>query len=157
MHTGVEVPFGLNPLTGRPGPAPRASVDGDKRQARHRVNMEIRAGAIPDPCSLPCVDCGHVYSEGERRHEYDHHMGYGAEHHLTVEAVCTTCHARRDSAQARKNHCIHGHDFTEENTIIARNGTRHCRECRREYDRNRGPRGSDHWKKVNAKRRGSNG
>lgn len=35
---------------------------------------------------------------------------------------------------ARKTHCIHGHEFTEENTI--REGTgRHCRECMRETHR----------------------
>ena len=147
------MPFGLNPETGRPGPSPKPAVDGDKKQARHRVNMEVRAGALPDPNSLPCADCGHVYADGERRHEYDHHNGYTAEHHLTVQAVCTVCHSRRDSAKAAQTHCIHGHQFSEQNTYVAANGTRHCRECARIREQKRGPRGSDYWKKVNAKRR----
>lgn len=27
---------------------------------------------------------------------YDHYRGYSAEHHFDVEAVCTTCHAKRE-------------------------------------------------------------
>ncbi len=48
----------------------------------------------------PCADCGHVWAEGERRHEYDHHNGYAAEHQLDVEAVCTVCHHAREKARA---------------------------------------------------------
>lgn len=54
-------------------------------------------GRRPHPNTMPCNDCGHVWSEGERRHEYDHHLGYAAEHHYDVEVVCTMCHAQRDS------------------------------------------------------------
>lgn len=89
------MPYGVNKLTGRPGPAPAPARDGDRLQARQRVNVEVRHGWRPRPNDLPCVDCGHVWSEGERRHEYDHHLGYDAEHHTDVEPVCTTCHAAR--------------------------------------------------------------
>lgn len=38
---------------------------------------------------------------------------------------------------AAQTHCIHGHIFDAENTYVASNGSRHCRECqrrkRREY------------------------
>lgn len=30
----------------------------------------------------------------------------------------------------RKTHCIHGHEFTSENTYVAANGDRHCRACK---------------------------
>lgn len=69
--------------------------DGDKLQARARVNYLIAKGRIPEPNSVPCKDCGHAWSEGSRRHEYDHHMGYASAHQLDVEAVCSTCHRRR--------------------------------------------------------------
>lgn len=69
--------FGVNPATGRPGPAPHPPRDGDKLQARQRINVEVR-------------------TPGERRHEYDHHHGYGAEHHYCVEPVCTKCHRARN-------------------------------------------------------------
>jgi hypothetical protein len=100
--------FGNNPITGRPGPAPKPPRDGDRKQARQRVNVEVRTGRRPHPNTLPCVDCGHVWREGERRHEYDHHKGYAAAHHLDVEPVCTKCHrarcsARKELTQVRDN------------------------------------------------------
>lgn len=144
--------LGLNPITGRPGPAPMPPRDGDKKQARQRINVEVRAGRRPHPNLLPCTDCGHVWVEDERRHEYDHHLGYAPEHHLEVQPVCTTCHARRDSTKAAQTHCVNGHEFTPENTYRKTNRTRACRECMRRWERARGPRGSEYWKKVNAKR-----
>lgn len=75
--------------------------DGDVRQARRRVNYLVEQGRIPRPNDLPCTDCGHIWSLGERRHEYDHHVGYDAEHQLDVEPVCTTCHQRREETRCR--------------------------------------------------------
>lgn len=134
------------------GPEPNPPRDGDKVQARQRINVEIRTGKRPHPNTLPCADCGHVWAAGERRHEYDHHLGYAAEHHLDVEPVCTVCHAKRDSAKVRQTHCIRGHEFTPENTRIAANGTRHCIACARMHEKNRAPRGSEYWKKTNTNR-----
>ena len=78
------------------GPPPDAPRDGDVRQARKRVNQLVLSGRIPAPNTIPCADCGHVWRPGERRHEYDHHLGYAAEHHQSVESVCTTCHHERE-------------------------------------------------------------
>lgn len=78
------------------GPPAHPARDGDKKQARHRVNVLVRTGRLPHPNSLPCKDCGHVVTAGSKRHEYDHHLGYAAENHLRVEAVCTTCHCNRE-------------------------------------------------------------
>lgn len=94
------MPFGVNRITGRPGPAPRPPRDGDRKQARQRVNVEVRTGRRPHPNTLPCVDCGHVWHEGDKRHEYDHYLGYAAEHHLDVEPVCTVCHRARADRRA---------------------------------------------------------
>lgn len=148
--------FGVNPLTGLPGPAPAPRRDDDRKQARQRINVEVRSGRRPHPNTLPCADCGHVWSEGERRHEYDHHLGYGAAHHLDVEAVCTICHAARDSAKVAQTHCVHGHEFTEKNTGFKTNGTRFCRECRRAFDRNRG-RDAAYWREYRKQRSDRNG
>ncbi len=73
--------------------------DGDKRQARARVNHQVDIGARPRPNDLPCEDCGHAWASGERRHEYDHYLGYGMRHQLDVQAVCTTCHHNRERAR----------------------------------------------------------
>lgn len=140
----------------RPGPAPKSPRDGDKVQARQRINVEVRTGRRPHPNELPCADCGHVHRPGERRHEYDHHLGYAAEHHYDVQPVCTLCHAARDSARKAQTHCKRGHEFTEENTRIAANGTRHCKACSALHEQRRAPRGSAYWRAVNAKRKDSN-
>lgn len=48
----------------------------------------------------------------------------------------------RRGSRAQQTHCIHGHEFTAENTIRKANGTRACRACvyadnRRRYHRGR--------------------
>jgi len=73
--------------------------DGDRRQARRRVNYLVEQGRLPPPNALPCADCGHAWTDGERRHEYDHHRGYAAEHQLDVQAVCSSCHHAREEAR----------------------------------------------------------
>lgn len=133
------------------GPDPHPPRDGDKTQARQRINVEVRTGKRLHPNSISCVDCGHIWQLGERRHEYDHHLGYAAKHHYDVESVCTTCHASRDSAQKKKTHYVHGHEFTPENTGHKTNGTRFCRQCRRAHDRNR--RGAAYWREYRRKKR----
>lgn len=139
---------------GESGPRPNPPRDGDKLQARQRINVEVRTGRRAHPNTLACTDCSHVWGLGERRHEYDHHLGYAAAHHGDVQAVCTTCHATRDSARKAQIECIHGHAFTAENTYLATNGTRHCKACSQIREKTRGPRGSAYWAKVNAKRKG---
>lgn len=81
------------------GPLPDAPRSGDKIQARQRINVQIRTGRRLHPNFLPCEDCGHVWKEGERRHEYDHYLGYGVRNHYNVQAVCTTCHRKRSTAR----------------------------------------------------------
>lgn len=142
--------MGVNPLTGRPGPAPHPPRDGDKVQSRQRVNVEVREGRRPHPNDLPCVDCGH--KGDDRRHEYDHHLGYAAEHHYHVQPVCTLCHAARDSSKSKQTHCKRGHEYTVENTIIKVNGTRWCRECRKAFDKNRG-RDAAYWRAYRLSRK----
>lgn len=34
------------------------------------------------------------------------------------------------AAKMLQTHCIHGHEFTEKNTKIRKNGTRECRRCK---------------------------
>lgn len=72
---------------GRP-PAP--TREGDRRQARRRVNYMVERGDIPKASERRCVDCGH------QAEEYDHHNGYDADHHLEVEPVCKPCHVERE-------------------------------------------------------------
>jgi hypothetical protein len=137
----------------KPGPDPMPPREGDKKQARQRVNVEVRTGYRPHPNTMPCTDCGHIWEPGERRHEYDHHLGYAAQHHYDVQPVCTDCHARRDSLKVAQTSCVNGHKFTPENTGIRPNGNRFCRECRRIFDRERRTRPPGYWKELNRRRR----
>lgn len=55
-----------------------------------------------------------------------------------LEEVTPTENKRRSSAYDAKRaqtHCLRGHEFTAENTYIRKNGTRCCRECKREQRR----------------------
>lgn len=76
-----------------------AARSADATQARRRVNYLVEIGALPRPNTQLCADCGHIWGEGERRHEYDHYLGYAPEHHEDVEPVCTTCHHAREEAR----------------------------------------------------------
>lgn len=76
--------------------------DGDKRQARHRISQMVRFGMLPIADSVACIDCGHIGPD--RTHGYDHHLGYAAEHHESVEVVCTTCHHKRSTARGEWTH-----------------------------------------------------
>lgn len=135
------------------GPRPNPPRSGDKQQARQRINVEVRTGRRPRANALPCVDCGHIWSPGERRHEYDHYLGYDAEHHYHVQAVCTVCHSKRDNKKTMQTSCVNGHAFTPDNTGFKPNGTRFCRECRRDFDRNRRGRDAQYWRDYRANRK----
>jgi hypothetical protein len=106
-------------------------TDDQKVLARTRLNTAVQAGKLPRPNTLPCVDCGHVWTGIGNRHEYDHHLGYAPEHFFTVQPVCKRCHVIRDNAKAKQTTCIHGHTYTPENTGTKKNGTRFCLQCRR--------------------------
>lgn len=121
----------------------------EKRQARIRVNVAVRLGRMPHANTLPCADCGHCWSHEQRRHEYDHHMGYAPENALQVESVCTTCHRARCMARGeisveklkkaaavrsagRKTTCSAGHPMQR-----FADGKWRCHQCRLEYYRRR--------------------
>lgn len=92
------------PAAGRRFSIPR---DGDKRQARARANYLASLGILPKPNKQPCVDCGHIWEPGERRHEFDHAKGYESDNHEVIEIVCSRCHHKRhpNSGKRRgKNH-----------------------------------------------------
>ena len=73
--------------------------DGDKKQARRRINYLVEQGRIPRPDDLPCTDCCDELYINHYRHEYDHARGYDGENQLYVEAVCSRCHHNREDAR----------------------------------------------------------
>lgn len=76
--------------------------DGDKKQARRRVNYLVEQGIIPHPEDLPCFDCGDMVFVEPHRHEYDHALGYDGENQLYVEPVCSKCHHNREEVRRGK-------------------------------------------------------
>ncbi len=114
------------------GPPPSPARDGDREQARRRVNALARRGRIPPPSELPCVDCGH--QGDDRRHEYDHHLGYGSEHHLDVQPVCTRCHAAREErrgvrAIGRLGRAARRHGLTVTDLVDRLASMKWCASC----------------------------
>lgn len=135
------------PRVSRTGLRTIGAREGDKVQARAWVNLLVKTGRLPKPNDVPCTDCGHVWTEGERRHEYDHFLGYAAEHHEHVQAVCTTCHRRRD----KPTHCKRGHAFASGDVTVTPGGTRVCRACRRMRESSR--RDAAYWRVWREKRK----
>ncbi len=69
----------------------------EQRRAHRLVQMRVRRGKLPHPDAIPCMDCGHIGAD--RRHEYDHYLGYAPEHHATVQPVCSRCHHEREKVR----------------------------------------------------------
>ncbi len=83
----------------------------------HRLVYELLIGPIPDGLQIDhlcrvrhCVNPEHLepvtHAENVRRGESGKYL--------------------KD-----KTHCPHGHEYSESNTYVSKNGARHCRECRR--------------------------
>jgi len=73
--------------------APRR--DGDKRQAKSRINHDVNLGLRPNANDLFCSICGH--KGDDRRHEYHHIQGYSELHHYDILPLCSKCHHKEHS------------------------------------------------------------
>lgn len=91
----------------------------------HRYAYEREHGRVPEGMELDhlcrnraCVNSAHLEPVSHREN--------------TMRGQTVT------AANARKTHCIHGHEFTPENTYIQSRGGRGCRACRDRDNRQRG-------------------
>lgn len=57
------------------------------------VGQAVKQGKLPHPTTLKCIDGGAMATS------YDHHLGYGRDHWLDVEPVCTSHNATRSWAR----------------------------------------------------------
>ena len=68
-----------------------------------------------------------------------------------LEIVSNKENCQRGLKGRMVTHCVNGHEYTEENTIIRKNGRRACRECRKNYDKKR-PRDKFYWREYRRKK-----
>lgn len=85
-------------------PSPHADIAPlkDRQMARRVISAMVRKGIIPSANEVPCVDCGHINTDNEKCHEYDHYLGYEPEHYASVQPVCINCHVRREESRRKR-------------------------------------------------------
>lgn len=94
----------------------------------HRVAWEQQRGAIPDGMQIHhrcgvhnCVNVEHM----DLMTAADHSI-----HHGSPAGFMALVDSRRE-----QTHCIHGHEYTDENTGRDRKGKRYCKSCNRQRSR----------------------
>ena len=101
----------------------RLEVAGRKVVA-HKVVWEHHHGPVPEG-----MDAHHLCHT--QRCVRVEHLG------LKDHALHKVQHVQEDGHyNSRKTHCVRGHPFDAQNTLLSR-GRRHCRECMRDYQRRR--------------------
>lgn len=101
------------------------SIYYDRKNERvHRVSYKLFIGPIPDGLFVlhrcdnpPCINPEHLFLGTPMDNTRD-------------------CLSKGRFPGQKATHCVHGHEYTKENTIISRHGRRSCRECYRQYKRN---------------------
>ncbi|MFB7461281.1 hypothetical protein [Streptomyces sp. NPDC056188] len=106
-------------------------VEGKVRQA-YKVAYELFIGEVP-----PGLELDHLCHTRDLKcisnSDCRHRRCVNPWHLEPVTQRENTRRSNNPSAvNARKTHCIHGHEFSPENTYVKPNGQRQCRQCGRD-------------------------
>ena len=108
----------------------RVSLRVDGRQVRKHLHRIVAEEFISNPQGLPLVL------------HWDDNPANNAVENLRWGTYSDNSSDRARNGipmnwQSKATHCIHGHEFTDENTLRDRSGSRHCKTCRRSRGRAR--------------------
>jgi hypothetical protein len=109
--------------SGRRGPYPVVGLYRGGKRVESRTVHSIVAEAFLGPCP-PGLEVRHL--DGDSRNARADNLEYGTRGENMLDRVRHGTHNH-----AAKTHCIHGHEFTSDNTYITTRGGRECRICRR--------------------------
>lgn len=85
----------------------------------HRLVLEAFIGPCPDG-----MQCRHL--DGNPGNNFVTNLRWGTSSENNLDKVGHGTHP-----QARRTHCLHGHEYSTKNTRIAADGSRRCRACDR--------------------------
>lgn len=107
---------------------PRIRVNGRKMRV-HRLIYAATRGPIPDGYIV------HHICENKRCVNPEHLACMTRATHLTMHDTAQRGGQRTRELRLARTHCIHGHEFTSENTIRQNGGYRACRTCHKRHVR----------------------
>lgn len=94
----------------------------------HRLTRHLLRGDVPIKWT-PDTELDHAPYCGTRHCVHPYHTEVGSYKRNIMSGHSRSAHA------LRTNFCIHGHEFTAENTKVKADGARRCRACDKERDR----------------------
>lgn len=115
----------------RDGYAMFLPFSGARKVAAHRWAYEVYTGPIPDGMQVDhlCHTAAVAAGTCDGGDTCPHRRCCNPAHlELVTNAENTT---RQNHFERSRTHCPQGHEYTEDNTILTKDGKRKCRECKR--------------------------
>jgi hypothetical protein len=103
----------------------------------HRIVLSDHIGLGPVDCHW-CSRPLDWFSKGPDMCVVDHLDNNGQNNDIeNLVPSCAQCNKDRGRRPDWLTHCVNGHEYTPENTLVKREGGRRCRKCHRDYERER--------------------